>query len=207
MKLKLENGIELRWATPIFVFSRPNTDAINAELKTMILERVSQDVTLKSSNFEGGDTTEDLLTVPTAAVQTFKGWVIEAFEKATQVTGNGQTYAGKLQISSWVNVNDSTDFNHVHNHLNSAWSGVYYVDVDKQALGAEQSGLINFLDPRSGAGMCFDPFELFGKGRQIRPETGKMLLFPSWLQHEVMFHQSAGDRISISFKIALLNLM
>ena len=63
------------------------------------------------------------------------------------------------------------------------------------------------ISPRAGAGMCQDPFGRFGKGRQFNPMNGQMLFFPSWLIHGVRAYQGEGERISVAFNIALLDLM
>jgi len=57
-------------------------------------------------------------------------------------------------------------------------SGVYYV---KTPPG---SGAIQFLDPRG-------PYPPFDDKLTIRPRAGDLLLFPSWLQHQVMSRQTA----------------
>ncbi len=207
MNLKLKNDVELCWATPVFMFSWSDAEAINVELKALILERKALQSALDRSNSGGWQSTDDLMKWPSEAVQTFQEWVVDAFQKATQKTGRGQDYTGKIQISGWANVNGPGDFNEVHTHPHCAWSGVYYVDVDTETADSERSGFISFIDPRRGADMCPDPFALFGKGRQMRPQNGQMLLFPSWLQHSVTAYRGASERISIAFNIVLLDLM
>lgn len=207
MDLKLKDDIDLWWGTPVFAFSWPNAESVNSQLKAIILERSQQAPGLSRSNVGGWHSGDDLLSWPSPAVVNLKEWILEGFKRATVRTGNGQGYKGRAQVSCWANVNGPGDSNDVHNHPNSAWSGVYYVDVGTSVDDAEKSGFINFFDPRAGAGMCEDPFGLFGKGRQFKPLNGQMLLFPSWLMHGVSAYRGQGKRISIAFNIALLDLM
>jgi uncharacterized protein (TIGR02466 family) len=66
------------------------------------------------------------------------------------------------------------------------WSGVYYVEVgDLPTTEHPKSGVIEFLDPRSGAEMVALPGTPFAQQRTILPKSGEMIVFPSWLKHLV----------------------
>lgn len=207
MDLKRENDVELWWGTPVFVFSQPNAQTINAGLKKLILQRRASTPGLIKSNLGGWHSEDDLLDWPGPEIKTFQNWIVDAFKVATQRTGRGEIYDGQINVYAWANVNGPGNANDVHNHPQSGWSGVYYVDVGTPVEDSKKSGFIHFLDPRGGAGMCPDPFSLFGKGRQFKPMNGQMLLFPSWLPHGVMAYQGEGERISVAFNIELLDLM
>ncbi len=207
MKLKQHNDIDFIWGTPVFAFTWPNATAINTELKALILERKASQPSRHTNGHEGWRSSDDVLKWPSPAVQTLQAWIVEAFKKATQSTSRGQDYSGSIRISCWANVNHSGDFKAVHRHPNSAWSGVYYVDAQQPEDTSNRSGHIHFQDPRCGAGMCPDAFDLFGQQRELQPSTGQMLLFPSWLPHGLSPYHGKGERISIAFNIALLDLM
>jgi uncharacterized protein (TIGR02466 family) len=77
-------------------------------------------------------------------------------------------------------------------------SGTYYVDVPDGA------GAIRFEDPRHGFMMAAPPRK--AKARRdnqpfitIEPKPGMLLLWESWLRHEVPVNKAAGRRFSISF--------
>ena len=203
MDMKIQNDIELCWGTPLFAFTWPNVMSTNAQLKKLILDRKARTPGLNKSNLGGWHSSDDMLTWSSPAIQTLKDWIIEAFRRATTRTGASQGYQGQMQITCWANVNGPGHANDVHNHPNCAWSGVYYVDVGTPVDDEKRSGFIHFLDPRGGAGMCQDPFALFGKGREFKPMNGQMLLFPSWLLHGVRAYGGEGGRISIAFNIVL----
>ncbi|MEQ8508519.1 MAG: TIGR02466 family protein [Rhodospirillaceae bacterium] len=217
MKLKHQDDIDFIWGTPVFTFTWPNATAINAELKALVLERRASQPALHANSHEGWRSSDDFLKWPSPAVHIFQGWIIEAFKKVTQSTSRGQDYSGSIRISSWANVNHAGDFKAVHKHPNSGWSGMYYVevhepedklkDLDLKGTGLKSQGQIYFQDPRCGAGMCPDAFNLFGQERSLQPTNGQMLLFPSWLPHGLSPCHGKGERISIAFNIALLDLM
>ena len=207
MDLKIQNGITLCWGTPILIIDLPNHDALNAELKTLVLEKKKTTPGIHKSNFGGWHSGDDLLTWPAPAVKTLREWIIEGFRRATKRTGGDQSYEGRLQITCWANVNGPGHSNDIHNHPQCAWSGVYYVDAGMPKPDEEKSGFLHFLDPRAGAGMVEDPFGRFGKGREFKPRSGQMILFPSWLLHGVRPYRGEGERISIAFNISLLDLM
>lgn len=207
MDLKLQNDIELCWGTPIFSLLWPNSDSLNDELRRLILERKSATRGLCRSNQGGWHSTEDLLTWPSPCIQPLQDRIVEAFRRATTRTSKGQGYSGKMQLTAWANVNMAGHSNETHNHPHCAWSGVYYVDVGTDTAHPSDTGLIHFSDPRGGAGMMPDYFGVFGTSREIKPENGLMVLFPSWLAHGVRPHQGDGERVSVAFNIALLDLI
>ena len=106
---------------------------------------------------------------------------------------------GKLRLDSlWVNVMEPGAVHSGHIHPHSAVSGTVYVAVPQGA------GAIKFEDPRLAMMMAAPP-RLPAAPEELRqfvyvdPEPGTVLLWESWLRHEVMPHQGTGQRISISF--------
>ena len=101
----------------------------------------------------------------------------------------------------WVNINGRGAHNRRHVHADGIHflSGVYYVTVP------ENSGHIMFYDPRPTIIHSFADTRYYGQGipgvYPIQPKENMLLLFPSWLEHEVEANQTNEDRISISFNI------
>ena len=207
MELDLSNGITLNWGTPVLAFSMPDAEPVNTQLKALILDRKNASVGVTKSNLGGWHSTEDLLTWPSPAVATLRDWILEAPRRITKRTGRGTGYEGKVQLTCWANVNGPGHANDIHNHPQCAWSGVYYVDAGTPGPDDEKSGFLHFVDPRCGAGMVEDAFGEFGKRREFKPVSSQLLLFPSWLMHGVRAYRGEGERISIAFNFALLDLM
>ena len=102
----------------------------------------------------------------------------------------------------WVNVLPEGGSHTGHIHTNSVISGTYYVAVP---LGA---GPLVFEDPRH-AMMMAAPQRKENTPRELRahihetPKVGTLLLWESWLRHEVPVNRAEGLRISISFNYVI----
>lgn len=105
----------------------------------------------------------------------------------------------KLKLDSlWANVMKpgATHSGHIHPH--SVVSGTVYVAVPPGA------GAIRFEDPRLGLMMAAplrreDAPEGLRRFVHVAPAAGTVLLWESWLRHEVMPHGGKDERISVSF--------
>jgi uncharacterized protein (TIGR02466 family) len=103
--------------------------------------------------------------------------------------------------SLWVNLLRGPGHHSAHIHPHSFISGTLYVEVPKG------SGSIRFEDPRL-------PMMMAAPTRQadapdelqpfvtVEPRPGLLLLFESWLRHEVLAGTGRGERLSISFNFA-----
>ena len=104
--------------------------------------------------------------------------------------------------SLWVNVMPEGGSHTSHLHPNSVLSGTYYVAVPQGA------GPIVFEDPRLPMLMAAPP-RLESAPRQFQvhvsetPKAGTLMLWESWLRHEVPLNRAAGHRISVSFNYCL----
>ncbi len=101
--------------------------------------------------------------------------------------------------SCWANLHGRGDGLSTHRHPNSFLSGVYYVAVP------EGASLLILRDPRP-ANIMFDieRSEHTPWNRPeflVRPSAGGLLLFPSWLEHDVQSSDIDAERISISFNV------
>ena len=110
--------------------------------------------------------------------------------------------------SMWANINYKYSHNKNHVHPDSQWSGVYYVKCPINC------GDIWFTDP-CGERRMHTPImaEMEDESKtpshnwkevHYKPTEGRVLMFPSWLAHEVSQNMSdlkgeKGWRVSISF--------
>ena len=95
--------------------------------------------------------------------------------------------------SLWVNLLNSGGHHSGHIHPHSIISGTLYVEVPKN------SGAIRFEDPRLPLMMAApqrpDSFVT------VQPRTGLLLMWESWLRHEVLPGSGRGERLSVSFNL------
>jgi len=107
----------------------------------------------------------------------------------------------QFKLKGWINVNRAGNFNTLHCHPGCFISATYYVKVPPVMQGGE----IYFRDPRGPAVAMYEtpgielPWIGSGIGIPFAPATGKLLIFPSWLEHRVESFTGEGERISIAF--------
>jgi uncharacterized protein (TIGR02466 family) len=93
--------------------------------------------------------------------------------------------------SLWVNLLKSGGHHSGHIHPHSVLSGTFYVEAPKN------SGAIRFEDPRLPLMMAAPPrADTFVT---VEPRQGLLLMWESWLRHEVLPGAGRGERLSISF--------
>lgn len=98
----------------------------------------------------------------------------------------------------WINILPQGGMHASHIHPHSVISGTTYVAMPKGASA------LKLEDPRSARMMAAPP-RLNTARRDMRtfvyitPEVGDVLLWESWLRHEVPMNQAEGERISVSF--------
>jgi uncharacterized protein (TIGR02466 family) len=100
--------------------------------------------------------------------------------------------------SIWINILPEGGIHTSHLHPNCVISGTTYVAVPKGASS------IKFEDPRHSMMMAAPPRKTDARDEMknfiyIQPEVGDVLLWESWLRHEVPMNMSEEERISVSF--------
>jgi uncharacterized protein (TIGR02466 family) len=103
--------------------------------------------------------------------------------------------------SLWVNLMSVAGHHAGHIHPHSIISGTLYVEVPKGA------GPIRFEDPRLPMMMAAPARQPDAPEEQqafvtVQPRAGILLLWESWLRHEVLPGSGRGERLSISFNFA-----
>ncbi len=103
--------------------------------------------------------------------------------------------------SLWVNLLKSGGHHSGHIHPHSIISGTLYVEAPKG------SGSLRFEDPRLPLMMSAPPRRPDAPPElqsfvTIEPRAGLLLMWESWLRHEVLPGTGKADRLSISFNFA-----
>ncbi len=98
--------------------------------------------------------------------------------------------------SLWVNVLPQGSSHTSHLHTNAVLSGTYYVTAP---LG---SSPIVFEDPRHAMMMAAPPRKT-SIYESRTPKAGTLMLWESWLRHEVPMNRAKQDRISVSFNCVI----
>ena len=210
MTTRLNLAVRGLFATPVAALEVPDADALNAELEQVILRRRAATPSVQASNAGGWHSDRDILAWGGPRV----AQVIE-FAKgvAGQVTADrkGNAVRPPWTVQAWANVNTAGHANVAHYHGGSFWSGTYYVADGGCAADPSLGGEFEMLDPRGpGPGMYAPALKFAGEdgasaggAETIRPKPGLLILFPSWLVHQVRPYRGTGTRISIAFNLSL----
>jgi uncharacterized protein (TIGR02466 family) len=113
----------------------------------------------------------------------------------------------RLQIfnNAWFHVTRRGGFFGVHNHPNASWSGVYCVDAGRHDAASKDSGRLTFVNPMIMSAMYLDvgmarmqlPYGFQTAGFSLDP--GQLVIFPSWILHDVKPFEGEGERVTIAF--------
>ncbi|MGB0580458.1 MAG: TIGR02466 family protein [Limisphaerales bacterium] len=103
-----------------------------------------------------------------------------------------------VMTDCWVNVMPQDTVHGLHLHPTSTISGTYYVKTPKGCSS------IKFEDPRLANMMAAPPRKPDARREnqqfiEYPAEAGNVVLFESWLRHEVASNPSKSERVSISF--------
>lgn len=203
----ISHQIALAFPTLIGRFQVSDTEAANAALLRMLLERESSTPSNDYANLGGWHSSGDLLEWCTPEVEELRTWISEALNRMVHATGQLPEVAGRaapprggFRVSAWGNISRRGNYHRMHNHPNSAWSGVYYVT----GMGSSNSmgGVLELYDPRPFTEMVDVPGSPYGQRVLVRPVPGLMVLFPSWLYHFVHPSDIDTERVSIAFNAA-----
>lgn len=127
-----------------------------------------------------------------------KDWIdarVAGFVKSLEFDLQGR----KLQMSAcWINIMGEHCSHAYHLHPLSTISGTFYLQAPKGC------GSFKIEDPRLASFMAAPPKRTRASQEHQRfiafePKAGDLVLFESWLKHEVTPNRSKKDRISISF--------
>ncbi|MGB5868920.1 MAG: TIGR02466 family protein [Albidovulum sp.] len=105
----------------------------------------------------------------------------------------------KIKLDSlWINILPEGGVHSSHIHPHSVISGTTYVTMP------EGASAIKFEDPRLPMLMAAPPRKKKARAElrsftYVAPAPGEVLLWESWLRHEVPMNLAGDDRISISF--------
>ena len=196
-----------------FGFSRYAAhEALNPRLRSFVLgqeqSRNANPRPLTQRNAQVFESHFNLFRDPEPAVQELKAF---CWDQLLAVIGHLNSYdlpaLGRLQIFNdcWFHVTRRGGFFGVHNHPNASWSGVYCVDPGRSDPGRQDSGLLSFINPTITSVMHMDA----GVARMRLPYAnqvaslsllaGQLVIFPSWVLHEVTPFIGEGERITIAF--------
>ena len=139
----------------------------------------------------------------------FEFRVLEQFPKMKQMFTHisnrlikeGLNYDNKLEISSsWFTKTHKGESSPMHDHKNCVFSAVYYYGDydDKVANLIFKNPIVNLTSYRLNVGKSnkFNTYDI-----EITPQSGSLLIFPSYVSHKIDVHKSDIPRLSLAFNM------
>jgi len=194
--------------TPVVHFEVPDAAALNVDLKAAIEKQEKTDTGTEHSNYGGWQSSWNMDKWGGAAAIKLLAY---GRNSASRVTCNrqGQPVAITWKANMWANINRTGHGNEYHCHRGSYWSGVYYVDDGGIDADPNLGGELEFMDPRGPVPTMLAPHlgvAMRGgqtAGEQVRPKSGRLVMFPSWIMHQVRPYRGTTERISIAFNLTV----
>jgi uncharacterized protein (TIGR02466 family) len=120
---------------------------------------------------------------------------VRAFAKALEWNLDGRKLA---MTDCWANIMPRLTAHSSHLHPLSSLSGTYYVQTPAGSPG------LKFEDPRLERFMAAPPRKSNAGAANrtwvtVPAAAGRLVLFESWLRHEVAANPVGGERVSVSF--------
>ncbi|MBI2380119.1 MAG: hypothetical protein HYV16_05115 [Gammaproteobacteria bacterium] len=207
-------NITSAFASPIAATYLSDCERLNAELKALFLSREHEGEryrkqlktpTLQVNIFESEF---ELFRWPEPAVQELYQFCMQSLMKVVmQLNRYEPEQMRKLEIRdhTWFHITRFGGYIANHNHPMASWSGVYCVAAGENPPEWPDSGVLRFLNPRAGSFMYLDhgnanlqsPFD--NSSLNFRLQPGQLILFPSYLDHEVAPFFGSDERITVAF--------
>ncbi len=206
--------IQPTFSVPLAFAQRKNLDGLNENLRQLFIEREAEGERFSNPNpythrnrqlFESHF---DLFKWDDPPVRILRDFCwSQLLELVGQINGYDQSFLSRLRIGcdAWYHVTRRGGLFGLHNHPMASWSGVYCVSGGQHDPGADSSGRLTFINPfimntmfvDAGTAQMRAPFDMSSRSFQL--QAGQLVLFPSWLLHEVKPFAGEGERITVAF--------
>lgn len=206
-------GIQLvpTWAAPIGTARLASCEALNRELEALFLAREDEEHRNPTPSHVPQDelfeSRFNLFRWPDACVQRLRDFVLGAVAQTVlESTTMRPDELARLAFHNhtWFHLTRYAGSFVGHNHPNASWSAVYCVRAGEVAADEPDSGLLRFFDPRSGANAYADPTTarlrpaFAFRPIELRLAPGQVVVFPSYLFHEVLPFYGSDLRITVA---------
>ena len=197
------------FCTPLIEVRLPGADALVAALKATILERRAASPGVRRSNIHGWHSDIGMLDWGGEAAIALARETMQVCGRFTSDVNAAQGQSRwEMGMEMWANVSPAGASNQMHAHPGSFWSASFYIDDG----GDTEDGFFVAQDPRFPMIRMVAPDLVFTDENgdkqmsqfRVRPEPGKLVVFPSWLMHAVRPHKGPRERISVAMNVLAL---
>ena len=188
------------FSTPIVISDLPDAVALNVDLRKVIEQRHTSHPGTQHSNLGGWQSSWDMDRWGGAPAIKLLAIGRNLANRAT-TDREGKPVTVTWRANMWANINRT-------GHGNEC---VYYVDDGGIAADPSLGGELEFMDPRGPGPAMYAPQLAFampgglsvGANETVPPKTGRLVMFPAWLLHQVRPYRGGAERISIAFNLSL----
>lgn len=202
------------FATPIVSARIPDAEALNRELVALFLDKeragdaFRHEMHIPTQVGPVFESRFDLFEWPDAPVQRLAE---EVHSVLFHLVGRMNSYTSEEMAGlnffydSWFHITRSGGYQSIHYHPRASWSGIYAVQTGDAPDGRPESGQVKFYDPRGAVFMHVDPGNERLEPRYtatpvyLQHRPGQLVIFPSWLMHEVLPYLGQVERIVVAF--------
>jgi len=205
--LKLSPG----FAVPFAEGRLAPCERLNRELETLFLARETEEYRNPTPSHipqaEMFESRFNLFRWPESCVQELRAFMLDSVARTVLETSTlvpAELARLKIHNHTWYHITRYAGSFVAHNHPLASWSAVYCVRPGEAPADRPGSGLLRFLDTRAGAGSYLDAGNRalrapFATGaREVRLEAGQIIVFPSYVIHEVSPFYGRDTRITVA---------
>lgn len=193
---------EIWWGVPIWFYDISNDDIDTDKLELECYKIMEKEKSVYKSNINGWQSKDFNKTKRNTPI--LNKLIKKVVTKSSIVFNEiGIKPEFKCELNNaWININKKGSSNMQHIHPRSIMSAVFYVksDEDSGDLFIEddtRQRYINELITYANNPLTYNTVS-------YKPKKGRLLIFPSWVNHGVGLNKSNEDRISIAFNIGKL---
>lgn len=201
------------FAVPLYWDQHPEPAAMNAALTELFHQKMTQPEFTNPNPYTVRndalyESRFDLFSWPEPVIRQLSDFCCSrVMQCVAEINGYDQATLKRIQLGadSWFHVTKDGGYFAIHNHPMASWSGVYCVSDGEPDPGIKNNAQLTFINPFIQSTMFVDagnaqmkqPFSHVSQGFQLK--AGQLVLFPSWLLHEVKAYFGQGERITVAF--------
>jgi uncharacterized protein (TIGR02466 family) len=199
------------FATPFGELRLRNCGPLNRDLEALFLQRETEEYRNPSPShvpqLETFESRFNLFRWTESCVQQLRSFMLNAVaQMVIETTSLTPADIAKLsfQNHTWFHISRYAGSFVLHNHPLASWSAVYCVRAGESVAQHPDSGLLRFLDVRQGANAYLDPANATLQRAyalapvELKLEAGQLVIFPSYLFHEVTPFYGNDTRITVA---------
>jgi uncharacterized protein (TIGR02466 family) len=199
------------FAVPFGEARLPACERLNRQLEALFLARETDEyrnpIPTHTPQQEMFESRFNLFQWPEACVQELRAFLLGCVAQTVAEASDLQpAEMARLQIHNhtWFHITRYAGSFVAHNHPLASWSAVYCVRAGEHPPEHPDSGVLRFMDPRHGADSFLDianrqlrpGFAL--KPREVRLDEGQVIVFPSFVFHEVSPFYGRDTRVTVA---------